>query len=261
MRNLPASAAMLALFVAAGLPARAQQAPAEDRVSYTISMNQDTFFGFYPMITGSYKVNDKVAWTTYGIFWTTPSFGTGGGGGLWTEFGTGANFSAYDGKLTINPQLGFLNGKLLSNGNFPMAFEGIVPNLTANVNTGRVEGQLYAGFYTAIRKGRVPASTGGDLAAAPVQNNFNHWWLNGGVKLAPVISAGLHYEALDFRPSGSGSSGVASAGLYKWLGPYVQVNLSSKFSVRYTFGANVMDRPSSDGNDSFYKLTATYSFP
>jgi hypothetical protein len=261
MRRIPATAALLGAIFAISAPLSAQQPPAEDRASYTISMNQDTFFGFYPMVTGSYKVNDKVDWTTYGIFWTTPSFGTGGGSGLWTEFGTGVNFNAYDGKLSINPQLGFLNGKLLSNGNFPMAFEGFVPSLTANVDTDRVEAQLYAGFYTALRKGRVPATTGGGLAAAPVQNNFVHWWLNGGVKLAPVISVGLHYEALDFRASGSGSSGVPNAGLYKWLGPYVQANLSSKFSVRYTFGANVMDRPATDGNDSFYKLTATYSFP
>lgn len=173
----------------------------------------------------------------------------------------GANSSTYEGKLTINSQLGFLNGKLLSNVNFSMAFEGIVPSLTANVNTGRVEAQLDARFYPAIGQGRAPASTGGGLVAAAVQNNFNHWWLNGGVKLAPVMPAGLHYEALDFRPSGSGSSGAALAGLYKWLGPYVQANLSSKFPVRCRFGANVMDRPSSDGNDSFYKLTATCSFP
>ncbi|MBE7541703.1 MAG: hypothetical protein M9913_10260 [Bryobacteraceae bacterium] len=241
--------------------ASAQSAPDEDRASYTISMNQDTFFGFYPIFTSAYKVNDKVDWTTYGIFWTTPSFGTGGGSGLWTEFGTGVNFKAADGKVNINPQLGFLNGKLLSNGNFPMAFEGFVPNITANVNTDRAEAQLYAGFYTALRKGRVPDAAGSGLTAAPVQNNFVHWWLNGGYKIAPVLSAGLHYEALDFRASGSGSSGIPNSGVYKWLGPYVQANLSSKFSVRFTFGANVMDRPATDGNDSFYKLGATYTFP
>lgn len=254
-------AALVCAALTGALPAAAQQAPAEDRASYTISMNQDTFFGFYPTFGAAYKVNDKIDWTTYGIFWTTPSFGTGGGSGLWTEFGTGVNFKTFDGKLNINPQLGFLNGKLLSNGNFPMAFEGFVPNITANLNTKRVEGQLYAGFYMALRDGKVPASTGGGLTTAAVQNNFNHWWVNGGVKLLPVLSAGLHYEALDFRPSGRGSAGVASAGVYKWLGPYVQANMSSKFSVRLTFGSNVMDRPATDGNDSFYKLTATYSFP
>jgi hypothetical protein len=262
MYRFPAIAALLGASLAVSGPLYAQSpAPDEDRASYTISMNQDTFFGFYPMITGSYKINDKIDWTTYGIFWTTPSFGTGGGGGLWTEFGTGVNFNAFDGKLAINPQLGFLNGKLLSNGNFPMAFEGFVPNITANVDTERVEGQLYAGFYLAGRAGKVPNEAGTGLVSAPVQNNFTHWWVNGGVKLAPVISVGVHYEALDFRASGSGSSGIPNAGLYKWLGPYVQANLTPKFSVRYTFGADVMDRAPTDGNNSFYKLTATYTFP
>lgn len=232
----------------------------DDGVSFSVALNQDTFFGFYPLVAGSAPINDTLDWTVYGIFWTTPSFGTGGGGGLWTEVGGGVNFSLFDGKLSVNPQVGFLNGKLLSNGNFAMAFEGFVPNLTANLDTDRAEGQLYAGFYTALRKGRVPNAAGDALVAAPVQNNFTHWWINGGVKLTPEFSAGLHYEVLDFRPSGTGSSGVDSAGLYKWLGPYVQANLTSRFSTRFTFGSNVLDRPDTDGNDSFYKLTATYSF-
>lgn len=261
MRCSSIPAALIGAVLVFSAPAAAQRPSAEDRASYTISMNQDTFFGFYPVITGAYKVNSKIDWTTYGIFWTTPSFGTGGGGGLWTEFGSGVNFKAYGGKLTINPQLGFMNGRLLSNGNFPMAFEGFVPSITANVNTSRAEGQLYAGFYTALREGRVRTPDGGGLARALVQNNFIHWWVNGGVKLAPVISAGVHYEALDFRPSGTGSPGMPRAGVYKWLGPYVQANLSPRFSVRYTFGADVMARPAGDGNESFYKLTATYSFP
>jgi hypothetical protein len=241
-------------------PLRAQDPSGDDRMSATVALNQDVFFGFYPTFSTSYKMNKTVDWTTYGILWTTPSFGTGGGGGLWTEFGTGVNLKAFDGQWTINPSLGFLNGKLLSNGNFPMAFEGIVPNIVSNVNTKRVEAELYAGFYTALRKGRVPNNAGG-LTNAPVQNNFTHWWINGGVKLIPALSAGVHYEALDFRPSGAGASGVSSAGLYKWIGPYVQANITSKFSVRFSFGADVLDRPPTNGTDSFYKLTAKYSFP
>jgi hypothetical protein len=249
----------LALLGFAGVFPLLAQSSNDKRGSYTLSMNQDAFFGFYPTLSSSYKLNDKVDWTTYGIIWTTPSFGTGGGGGLWTEVGTGVNFNTFGGKLAINPQLGILNGKLLSNGSFPMAFEGIVPNLTANLNTDKLEGQLYAGFYTAIRTGRVTRGSG--LADAPIQNNFNHWWLNGGYKLTKLMSAGVHYEQLDFRPSGSGSSTARSSGLYKWFGPYVQANITNNFSARFTFGSNVMDRPATDGNDSFYKVNVTYRFP
>jgi hypothetical protein len=251
---------LLATF-ATQAPLHAQAPADDDGATYSLALNQDNFFGFYPSFTASVKVTDRVSWTGYGIFWTTPSFGTGGGGGLWTEAGGGLNISALDGKLGINPQVGFLHGKLLSAGDFAMAFEGIVPNLTVNLATPRVEGQLYAGFYTAMRTGQVRNSAGTGLVNTGVKNNFTHWWINSGVKLTPVASIGGHYEQLDYRPSGPDSARVGSSGLYKWAGPYVQANMSSRFSVRLLAGANVMDRPATDGNGSFYKLTATYTFP
>jgi hypothetical protein len=254
-------AALLCATFAAPGALLAQPPDADDEgTSFSVALNQDNFFGFYPLVAGSAPINDTLDGTVYGIFWTTPSFGTGGGSGLWTEVGGGVSFNLLDGKLSVNPQIGFLNGKLLSNGDFPMMFEGFVPNLTANLDTDRAEGELYAGFYTALRKGQTPNVTNDGLIAVSVQNNFTHWWINGGARLTPQFSAGLHYEVLDFRPSGTGSSGVSSAGLYKWLGPYAQASLSDRFSARFTFGANVLDRPATDGNDTFYKLTVTYSF-
>lgn len=254
------SLALLAT-LAAHAPLYAQAPADDDGASYTVSMNQDNFFGFYPGFTASLKTSDTVSWTGYGIFWTTPSFGTGGGGGLWTEAGGGVNISLLDGALGINPQVGFLHGKLLSAGDFAMAFEGIVPNLTMNLATPRVEGQLYAGFYTAMRTGQVENAAGSGLVGVGVKNNFTHWWVNGGVKLNPAMSIGAHYEQLDYRPSGRDADTVESSGLYKWAGPYVQANFSPRFSVRLLAGANVMDRPATDGNGSFYKLTATMTFP
>lgn len=230
----------------------------DSKSSGSFSLNQDVFFGFYPQINGAYRQSGTLDWTYYGIFWTTPSFGTGGGGGLWTEFGGGVNVRTMEGKLQVNPQLGALNGKLLSNGSFPVALEGVVPNITVNLNTSRAEGQFYLGYYLAARKGEVPDAGGTGLVSAPVQNNFVHWWGNGGVKLSPVISVGLHYEALYSDPSGT--SPPSAAHLYRWLGPYVQASLPNNISVRFTAGSDVMDRPATNGTDSFYKLTASYSF-
>ena len=239
-----------ALCVSAGA-----QTSAPPKATYRLAMNQDSFFGFYPTVNGAFRVNERWDATVYGIFWTTPSFGTGGGGGLWTEAGAGVNLRTFDGKLTFTPQLGILNGRLLSNGSFPMAFEGIVPNITSNVNTKRVEGEFYLGRYTAMRTGRV-SGPGGRLIAAPNQNNFLHWWVNGGVKATQAVSMGLHYESLGSNPSGT----LPSASVYKWFGPYVQANLSSNFSFRFSAGADVQSRPATDGTGSFYKLTATYTF-
>jgi hypothetical protein len=234
----------------------AQTSADQPKATYKVAMNQDSFFGFYPTMSGAFNVKKNLDWTVYGIFWTTPSFGTGGGGGLWTEFGSGVNISTLDGKLTFTPQLGILNGKLLSNGNYPMAFEGIVPNITSNLNTSRAEGEFYMGRYTAIRTGRVPRGAGGTLVDASNRNNFLHWWINGGVKLSSVVSAGIHYESLGSNPSGN----LPSASVYKWLGPYVQASLSKGFTVRFSAGPDVQDRPATDGTGSFYKLTATYTF-
>lgn len=252
------SAAAIAASLLMSVPATAQQAPEESKASYSVSLNQDTFFGFYPIATGSYKANDKIDYTFYGIFWTTPSFGTGGGGGLWTEFGGGVNIKTFDGKLNFNPQLGILNGKLLSAGDFAMALEGVVPNITVNLDTEKVEGQFYLGSYLAARTGERLNTQTQRLEPVPVQNNFLHWWANGGYRFPKVISAGLHYEVLGFYPSGTGRP--ASADLYRWFGPYVQANLSENFSIRFTTGANVLDRPATDGNGSFYKMSASYSF-
>ncbi len=238
-----------------GLQAQQSAASGPPKATYKVAMNQDSFFGFYPTVAGAYRLNDKIDATVYGIFWTTPSFGTGGGGGLWTEAGGGVNIRTFDGKLTFMPQLGILNGKLLSNGNFPMAFEGIVPNITTNLNTSRTEGEFYMGRYTAVRTGRVPG-TGGTLIAAGNQNNFLHWWINGGVKVSSAFSVGMHYESLGSNPSGT----LASSSVYKWLGPYVQANMSSGFSLRFSAGPDIQSRPATDGNGSFYKLTATYTF-
>lgn len=243
-------------FLVLSAGAQAQTATPAPKATYRIAMNQDAFFGFYPTVNGAFKVNDRLDWTAYGIFWTTPSFGTGGGSGLWTEFGSGVNIRTFGGKWTFTPQLGLLNGKLLSNGSFPIAFEGIVPNITSNVNTTRAEAEFYMGRYTALRTGRVPSQPGGALVDAANRNNFLHWWINGGVKLSPLLSAGLHFEHLGSNPSGT----LASASVYKWLGPYVQANLSSNFSIRFTAGPDVQDRPATDGTGSFYKLSATYTF-
>ncbi len=251
----------LLITLATSTPLFAQAADADDKATYSLAMNQDSFFGFYPVFTGAVKVTEKVSWTGYGIFWTTPSFGTGGGGGLWTEVGGGVHIEALGGRLGINPQVGILNGKLLSAGDFAMAFEGVVPNLTVNLTTARVEGQVYAGAYTALRTGQVANAAGTGLVDTGVKNNFMHWWASGGLKLNPTVSVGAHYEQLDYRPSGADAASVRSEGLYKWAGPYLQVNVSSRMSVRFLSGANVMDRPATDGNGSFYKLTATYTFP
>ncbi|MEM9987363.1 MAG: DUF6733 family protein [Bacteroidota bacterium] len=231
----------------------------ESKGSFTVSINQDVFFGFYPAVFGSYELGDNLNLSYYGIFWTTPSFGSGGGSGLWTEFGAGVSFDA--GPLTIAPQVGVLSGKLLSNGANGIFFDGLVPNLTIDLNDDLFEGQIYAGYYASIMPGEVDNGSG-EMVDVSSTNDFLHYWANFGIAPAEVISFGLHLEHLYFSPSNiieadfTPDTEPAAANLYQWFGPYVQLNHPDGHGLRFLAGPQLVE----GGGGSFYKLTASFGF-
>ncbi|MEM9288825.1 MAG: DUF6733 family protein [Pseudomonadota bacterium] len=233
--------------------------PQEEReTSYTVTLNQDSFFGFYPAFNGLVPVNEKMDFSFYGILWTKPAFGLGQGNSgddLWTEFGVGVNFNLLDGDLLVKPQIGLTNGSLLSGGaiiegvgeepdtvggaNFA---DGIVPSLTINYSGDKYEAEWYSGYYAALRNRN---SSGLD---------FLHLWGNAGYKFTDIVSAGGHYELLsNTRNSYPGGS---SARVYQWLGAYVQFALPKGFFARFTGGADI----ESGNTGDFYKLNVGMSF-
>ena len=219
--------------------------------SYTVLMNQDAFFGFYPTFNGLIPVGENVDFSFYGILWTTPSFGNGGGNDLWTEFGVGAAFYSMEGNLIIKPQIGLTNGALLSGGfrdandvptgtgsNFA---DGIVPSLTINYSDDAFEAEYYGGYYAALRNRNDTGSL-----------DFLHTWINAGAKFSDKFSAGAHYELL----SNTRNVGGTDAVVYQWVGPYVQIKTDNGFFARFTAGADIEE----GGDGDFYKLTAGFSF-
>jgi hypothetical protein len=215
-------------------------ASGSDKFSFTVGLNQDVFFGFYPTLAGSYSLNPATDFTFYGILWNTPSFShvAPSGFGLWTEFGVGLNFNLLDNQLSINPQIGFTNGSLLSSAlqGRPVVGDGIVPNLTASLNTASLEGEFYGGYYGALRN------------IGEVQLDYLHYWLNGGVKIGPILSVGAHYEQLrNTKVTGGDASNV-----YQWIGPYAQIALPSGHSIRFSGGPDIVN---SNETADFYKLT------
>jgi len=220
--------------------------------SYTILLNQDSFFGFYPSFNGLIPIGDNIDFSFYGIFWTTDGFGTALGSDLWTEFGAGVAIHTMDGNLIVKPQIGITNGALLSGGvrddttglptgtggNF---LDGVVPSLTMNYSDDAFEAEFYGGYYAAVRNRNDPGAA-----------DFLHTWINAGAKIGPKFSAGAHYELLSLTRNKGGASAV----VYQWVGPYVQFSTDNGFFARFTAGADV-----EDGNDGdFYKLTAGFSF-
>jgi hypothetical protein len=232
----------LLFFVSLLLLSEMALAQEEKEFNFSVALNSDQFFGFYPTFQGSYGFSDKAQLTFYGIHW---GGGSGAAWGNWTEFGIGANFNAGDG-ITINPQIGFLGGSLLSSGTAgPAIFgDGIVPNLTVNLLKEKIEGQFYYGYYAALRD---EAPLNGTTLA------YTHYWINLGFRANKFFSLGAHYEHL----INSGGSNVAEAtDVYQWLGPYIQFSKPTGGPfARFSFGTDLVE-----GNNSFFKLTTGFSF-
>ncbi|KEO73344.1 DUF6733 family protein [Anditalea andensis] len=235
------------VLVLGAVPSWAQD---DDRFSFDVTLNSDQFFGFYPFVTGSYRLSDEVDFTFYGILWSGGRGGVqgdgGGGWGNWTEFGIGVGFNPAPG-LSISPQIGILGGNLLSSGSTGPSVlgDGIVPNLTIGLDQAVVEGEIYAGFYAPLR----------DMTTVPTQTtlSFLHYWANFGFKATNFLSFGAHYEHL----INTGGSNISeSTDTYQWLGPYIQFTKPTGGPfARFSFGTDLVE-----GNDSFFKLTTGFSF-
>ncbi|MFN4085749.1 MAG: DUF6733 family protein [Spirosomataceae bacterium] len=228
------------IFTSVGLTTFAQSS--DDKLNIGVSLNHDAFFGFNPMLSGSYKATDKTAFTFYGIQWGA---GTASAWGNWTEVGVGANFTA--GNFNINPQLGFTMGSLLSSGaaSRGVVGDGIVPNLTVNYDAAKLEGQFYGGYYGAFRN---------NTERGQSTNNYVHYWANLGVKATSWFSVGAHFENLYLSGGATNGGGtLAQADGYTWVGPYVQFKKGSA-GMRFSFGSNVADESARFAPNDFYKL-------
>lgn len=216
----------------------------EDKISVNLSLNQDAFFGFNPAMSGAYAFTETDAFTFYGIQW---GGGTGSAWGQWTEFGIGYNKTI--GSFNINPQLGFTMGSLLSSGAAERGIigEGIVPNLTVNYGSSKLEGQFYFGYYAAL--------TNNTTKAGQATNNYVHYWANLGGKISPFLSVGAHFEEL-YLSGGDifGGGNLNRVDGYVWLGPYVQFKKGNT-GLRFSFGGNLADEATRFAPNDFYKLS------
>ncbi|MEO1230680.1 MAG: DUF6733 family protein [Myxococcota bacterium] len=234
---------LLAVLIASSSSVAAAQTPSEQAssegpsTSISVVLKQDIFFGFHGIGQVSAGLTDSLDITFYAILWTRDAFGAGASGGnLWTEFGGGLNLSLLDGNLSINPQVGLLNGTLLSgNAERGLTIEGFVPNITLTYGDGFLEGQIYAGMYLALR----------ELNGSP-NNEYLHYWANLGIGLTSWLSVGAHWEHL-WQTRGSGPD---PTDVYQWLGPYVEAKSGAGF-IRFAGGIDLVPDDTSD----FYQVS------
>lgn len=248
MRKTSRKIGLMVLFAAIATVATAQTEDKKDKLSVGISLNHDAFFGFNPMITAAYPVSKKADFTFYGIQWGA---GTARAWGNWTEFGMGLNFKAGD--FAINPQLGFTMGSLLSSGAAQRGVvgDGIVPNLTINLDNKKLIGQAYGGYYAAFRN---------ETKAGNATNNYMHYWFNLGAKATPWLALGGHFEHL-YLAGGqvNGGGDVERTDGYQWIGPFVQVS-KGVAGFRFSFGADLTKASETFSDNDFYKLQIFLNF-
>jgi len=237
----------IASSVAVALALTTASVSADEKLDVTLALNSDPLFGSNPFMGATYH-GDSLDYTFYGIQWGD---GTGAAWGSWTEFGAGVAFSAMDGALTINPQLGFTMGNLLSSYTAERGIigDGIVPNLTVNYDDGSFEGQLYTGLYLPL--------TDNTTTAAQTTSEYLHYWVNAGKKFNKYFSAGLHFEEL----SKLGGSNAEFSPYYKWFGPYFQV-AKDNVGMRFSAGKDLdkSDASNANSNTDFYKLSFFMNF-
>jgi hypothetical protein len=250
MRKTSRKIVLMAGIAVLSLGVFAQTDDKTDKLSVGVSLNHDAFFGFNPMVTASYPLNKKADFTFYGIQWGA---GTASAWGNWTEFGMGVNFKTGD--FAINPQLGFTMGSLLSSGAAQRGVvgDGIVPNLTVNLDNKKLIGQVYGGYYAAFRN---------ETKAGDATNNYMHYWLNLGAKATPWLALGGHFEHLYLaggKVNGNGEGTLERTEGYQWIGPFVQVS-KGVAGFRFSFGADLTSTAESFSDNDFYKMQIFFNF-
>ncbi len=234
---------ILIMFAGKGMLAQPSDSVVKsDNSTFTMQINQDNTFGFFPMIFGSIGLK-KVEITFYGVFWANPVFANADGSGSLIETGIGVGFRTRN--LYINPSLGFTHGSFTngrdqgSNGR-PTFAESIVPGATVYFKTEKLELEFFTAYYHNLRKEISP------------QTNYLFIWLLPGFKLNKYFSSGLHYEQFrntsDYVP------------LYIRYGLYFKTTFKEKYELRLSAGLNYMREAGTKTQGDFYKLMVNIPF-
>ncbi len=267
-------------------PASAQETAKEfDPFHVTVSLNQDKFFGFYPIFTGTYYLRQDfgIAFgsTLYGHLsnprpdWSNP----------WTWVYGGIHKSFMDGKLVLRPQVGFTNGQVNSCGAAQLGSNG---GCHANVFDaflflfqGHYAGELLDvdGYFVLVEDVR---------KQGPTQSSFTHHWLYAGV---PVIKTergtklivGGYYEdihqidggghpCIGCLSNGQSASVLPPQGMIAWLGGYVELRMPMGMSLLFAAGKDFAESVhtinpngtrgalNADPSGDFYKVRFSKTF-
>jgi hypothetical protein len=187
----------------------------------SVSISQDSYFGFYMGTFGSYKVKERTSLTVYASYWANPAYGTAAlGTDFWTEVGGGVDFASRNDKVHFNPTLGIMYGKVLSGGDKGVLGDGIVPTLFLSVNGSTIQTQVFSTYFKSLRN------------EGPVTTDFIWWWVNSVYSFSRVFKAGVLVDHFYM----SRSTGSDPRSLYLWMGPLIQLNFPGDAVFKFSGG-------------------------
>lgn len=228
---------IILLFVLSFTLITAQEEKTEKtKTSFAIMPIHNSGAGFNNVFLGSFELKPKTNLTFYSVFWVNPSFGNQGKD-LFLETGVGLGFASKDGKLYVNPSLGFGHGKLLSNTAGTKIAESVIPSLFLVYNSGRFEFETYHAYYMSLR---------GEGNSQDLMLN----WVIPGYKVSKHFSFGGFYEHLGQTRVDNGDTKT----LYQFLGGYVKATLNNGVWFRFAAGPNISN-DKLNANE-FYKIQA-----
>lgn len=208
----------------------------KSKTTFAIMPIHNSGAGFNNVFLGSFELKPRTKLTFYSVFWVNPSFGNQGKD-LFLETGVGLGFASKDGKLFVNPSLGFGHGKLLSQTAGTKIAESFIPSLFAIYNSGRFEFETYHAYYMSLR---------GEGSSQDLMLN----WVIPGFKVSNSFSLGGFYEHLGQTRVDTGDTKT----LYQFLGGYVKATLNNGVWFRFAFGPNISNDKLNA--DEFYKIQA-----
>ncbi len=207
----------------------------ENKTSFVIMPIHNSGAGFNNVFLGSHQIKPKTNLTFYSVFWVNPSFGNQGKD-LFLETGAGLGFVLDEGKLYLNPSLGFGHGKLLSGAAETRLAESVIPSIFMVYNNGMFEFEAYTAYYKSLR---------GEGNSQDLLLN----WVIPGIKVSKKFSFGAFYERLGQSRVDNGTPKA----LYEFLGGYVKTTLNNGVWFRFAAGPNISNELNSK---EFYKIQA-----
>ena len=233
--------------------------------SIVVSLTQDPCFGFYPSVWGAIGLSDKTDFTFYGTFWTQDALaGYQGGINLLTEFGVGLNFKLMDGALSINPQLGFGNGKFESGQGRIVVGDNIVPSVLVSYSNGNFVLPVSAYYWKHLRE---------EAKNSPYIDQIQYT-LMPAFNFSKFVAGGLYYDhylvhtdADDYNkinPLNKQKTETTTS--YLWVGPYLKFTVKSGASFWFSAGVDLVDymKDLPDGQKEkirdYYKMSVSMPF-